>query len=57
MGGYGWYVWMSYGIVALLVVVETLAVRARLRRARAAAHVAPAANPVPTVRFEPAERP
>ena len=34
MGGYAWYVWMSYGAVALVVAAEIVATRARLRRAR-----------------------
>ncbi len=33
MGGYAWYVWMSYGAAALGVVVEVAAVRARRKRA------------------------
>ena len=33
MGGYAWYVWMSYGAAALAVVVEVAAVRARRKRA------------------------
>ena len=33
MGGYGWYVWMSYGAVALALILETAVVRARRRRA------------------------
>jgi heme exporter protein D len=33
MGGYAWYVWMSYGVAALALVVEVAAVRARRRRA------------------------
>ena len=33
MGGYAWYVWMSYGAVALAVIGEVAAVRARRRRA------------------------
>ena len=33
MGGYAWYVWMSYGAAALAVIVEVAAVRARRRRA------------------------
>jgi heme exporter protein D len=37
MGGYGWYVWMSYGACALAVAAEILAVRARTRRALAQA--------------------
>jgi heme exporter protein CcmD len=37
MGGNGGYVWGSYGAVALLVLIEVILVRARLRRARRAA--------------------
>ena len=33
MGGYAWYVWMSYGAAAVAVIVEVAAVRARRRRA------------------------
>jgi heme exporter protein D len=33
MGGYAWYVWMAYGAVAFVLVVEVAAVRARRRRA------------------------
>ena len=33
MGGYAWYVWMSYGAAVLAVLVEVAAVRARRRRA------------------------
>jgi len=33
MGGYAWYVWMSYGAAAAAVIVEVAAVRARRRRA------------------------
>jgi len=33
MGGYAWYVWMAYGAVALAIIVEILAVRARRKRA------------------------
>jgi heme exporter protein D len=33
MGGYAWYVWMSYGAVAVAVIVEVTAVRARRKRA------------------------
>jgi heme exporter protein D len=32
MGGYAWYVWMSYGAAALAVIIEVAAVRARRRR-------------------------
>ena len=33
MGGYAWYVWMSYGAFALAIVVEIAGVRARRKRA------------------------
>ncbi|MFO1415257.1 MAG: heme exporter protein CcmD [Burkholderiales bacterium] len=33
MGGYGFYVWGAYGVVALCVVVELLSLRARRRSA------------------------
>jgi heme exporter protein D len=36
MGGYGFYVWGAYGVTALAVVVELLALRARRRAALAA---------------------
>ena len=40
MGGYAFYVWGAYGVTALAIVVEVLAVRARLRRARTSARLA-----------------
>jgi heme exporter protein D len=36
MGGYGFYVWGSFLVTALLIVIEAVAVRARFR----ASHVA-----------------
>jgi len=39
MGGYAWYVWGSYGITALVVAAEVVAVMARRRRARAEARL------------------
>ena len=33
MGGYAWYVWMSYGAVAVVVGLEIAQVRARRKRA------------------------
>ena len=36
MGGYGFYVWGAYGVTALAIVVELLALRARRRTALAA---------------------
>jgi heme exporter protein D len=34
MGGYGFYVWGAYGLTALVLVVEVVSVRARVRAAR-----------------------
>ena len=31
MGGYAFYVWGSYGVTALVLVIETIAVRSRRR--------------------------
>jgi heme exporter protein D len=39
MGGYGFYVWGSYAVTAALIVAEIVAVRWRLRAARAAARM------------------
>jgi heme exporter protein D len=33
MGGYGFYVWTSYIVAAVAIVLEIIAVRARLRTA------------------------
>jgi heme exporter protein D len=33
MGGYGFYVWSAYGVTALVIVAELLALRARRRAA------------------------
>jgi heme exporter protein D len=33
MGGYGFYVWTSYVVAAIAVVLEIVAVRARIRAA------------------------
>jgi heme exporter protein D len=40
MGGYGFFVWGSYAVTALLVVIEAVAVRARFKAARALARKA-----------------
>jgi len=40
MGGYGWYVWMSYGACAMAIAAEVVALRARRRRARIEARLA-----------------
>ena len=37
MGGHGYFVWMSYGAAALLMLVEPLLARARHRQALLAA--------------------
>lgn len=34
MGGYAYYVWMSYGMLALAIVIEQVLLGARRRRAR-----------------------
>jgi len=36
MGGYGFYVWGSYLVTALLVAIEAIAVRAHLKAAQVA---------------------
>jgi heme exporter protein D len=41
MGGYGLYVWGSYGVTAAFMLVEPILTAARLRRAKAAARSAP----------------
>ena len=38
MGGYGFYVWSAYGVTAVVIVAELLALRAR-RRASSTANV------------------
>ena len=35
MGGYGWYVWGSYGVTFALLALEILLVRRRAREAKA----------------------
>jgi len=35
MGGYAWYVWGSYGVTLLLLLLEVLALRKRAREAKA----------------------
>jgi heme exporter protein D len=34
MGGHAWYVWGSYGLMAILLVLEVWLLRQRLRAAR-----------------------
>jgi heme exporter protein D len=33
MGGYGFYIWMAYGALALIVIAEVIALRMRRRAA------------------------
>ena len=40
MGGYAFYVWGAYGVTALVVLAEVLALRARRRAALAEARLA-----------------
>jgi len=37
MGGYAFYVWGAYGVTALVLIAEAIAVRSRLKAARGAA--------------------
>ena len=51
MGGYAWYVWMSYGAVALALIIETAVVRARRKRALEELRMmTPASSPVGRLR-------
>ncbi len=35
MGGYGFFVWMSYGVTAAVIAFELIALSRRMKRARA----------------------
>jgi heme exporter protein CcmD len=48
MGGYAWYVWMAYGVTALAIVWEIIAVR--LSRRRALLQARRTSTPGPTTR-------
>jgi len=48
MGGYGWYVWISYGVTALVIAVELLMLRARRRQTLVEAKLAEPEMPVTT---------
>jgi heme exporter protein D len=48
MGGYAFYVWMAYGVTALVIVCEILALRARARRTLIEARLALPEMPVTT---------
>ena len=40
MGGYGFYVWGSFGVTALVIIIETMAVHSRRKRALEEARLA-----------------
>jgi heme exporter protein D len=44
MGGYGFYVWSAYGVTAIAIIAELLALRARRNACRGAA-AAPGETP------------
>jgi heme exporter protein D len=48
MGGYAWYVWMAYGVTALVVVVELWMLRSHRRRTLVEAKLAEPEIPVTT---------
>jgi heme exporter protein D len=39
MGGYGFYVWSAYGVTAVVIIAEIIAVRARHKLARLQARI------------------
>ncbi|HEY2817089.1 MAG TPA: heme exporter protein CcmD [Casimicrobiaceae bacterium] len=48
MGGYAWYVWMAYGVTALVIAVELWSLRARRHRTLIEAKLAEPEIPVTT---------
>jgi heme exporter protein D len=48
MGGYAFYVWMSYGVTAIAIAVEVAMLRARRRRVLLEARIAEPDAPVTT---------
>jgi heme exporter protein D len=48
MGGYAFYVWLAYGVTALVVVAEVAMLRARRRRTLVEARAAAPDLPVTT---------
>jgi len=48
MGGYAWYVWMAYGVTALVIVVELWTLRMRRRRTLVEAKLAEPEMPITT---------
>ncbi|HEY3459527.1 MAG TPA: heme exporter protein CcmD [Casimicrobiaceae bacterium] len=57
MGGYAWYVWMAYGVAALAIVVEIVAVRARRQRAFDALRMAAQSTRTPASTLRPRSAP
>ena len=51
MGGYGFYVWSSYGMLALAIVVELFALRQRRRTAQRRADELRAEQPLRPAHF------
>ncbi len=51
MGGYGFYVWSSYGMLALAIVVEVYALRQRRRTAEQRADEMRAEQAAPAAHF------
>lgn len=39
MGGYGFYVWMSFGVTALAIVIESVLLKRKRDRAREVARI------------------
>jgi heme exporter protein D len=48
MGGYAWYVWMAYGVAALVIVVEVWMLRSHRHRTLVEAKLAEPEIPVTT---------
>jgi heme exporter protein CcmD len=48
MGGYAWYVWMAYGVTALVIAVEVWTLRARRYRTLVEAKLAEPEIPITT---------
>ena len=51
MGGYAWYVWMSYGVTALAIACEIVALRSARRRALLEARSAKPTPPSTRARY------
>jgi heme exporter protein D len=57
MKGYGFYIWMSYGVTAVVLIAEIVALRARRRAILAEAQVTAAEGSPLDVRTAPAVPP